>query len=64
MTMKKIDDFNNVTLILYIELNQIQKLIIIVYLRLIDTSRYHIKKIEVLKRFEILQVYNKGNNSL
>lgn len=37
MTMKKIDDFNNVTLILYIELNQIQKLIIIVYLRLIDT---------------------------
>lgn len=64
MTMKKIDDFNNVTLILYIELNQIQKLIIIVYLRLIDTSRYQIKKIEVLKRFEILQVYNKGNNSL
>lgn len=64
MTMKKIDDFNNVTLIVYIELNQIQKLIIIVYLRLIDTSRYHIKKIEVLKRFEILQVYNKGNNSL
>lgn len=64
MTMKKIDDFNNVTLIVYIELNQIQKLIIIVYLRLIDTSRYQIKKIEVLKRFEILQVYNKGNNSL